>query len=124
MQRVQRIQSKIVRNLAGLAIRYHREEKDISQEELAARAGISRTYLSLVENKKRIPSFDLLKKIASCLDETVTELILGSMREDCKRSFRLLVLQVTDAVREVIDTGDEEKKRKLIEFMEMLLASP
>ena len=37
-------------------IREYRKEKNITQEELAGRAGISRKYLSMIERNKTKPS--------------------------------------------------------------------
>ena len=45
-----------------------------SQETLANEASISRTYLSEIENGKKIPSCDIAYKIAVALNSTVEEI--------------------------------------------------
>lgn len=51
----------------GPAIRRHRELLRISQEELAVRAGIDRTYISGVERGVRNPTLDVMQRIAQAL---------------------------------------------------------
>ncbi|HKJ63271.1 MAG TPA: helix-turn-helix transcriptional regulator, partial [Hyphomicrobiales bacterium] len=54
-------------NLAGLKIRSQRKTKGLTQRELAGRAGISASYLNLVELNKRPASSALLDRIADGL---------------------------------------------------------
>lgn len=44
-----------------------RKEKGLSQEELAARCDLHRTYISLVERKQRTPTLDAIEIIAAGL---------------------------------------------------------
>ncbi|MFB5583585.1 helix-turn-helix transcriptional regulator [Bacillus albus] len=48
-----------------------RKEKLISQEKLAAQVGLSRTYISEIENNKKQPSVKLAIKIAKVLGTSV-----------------------------------------------------
>lgn len=52
-----------------------REAMGVSQEELAAAAGVSQGAISMIENGTRKPSYDVLLKIAVKLDCLVDELI-------------------------------------------------
>jgi CheY-like chemotaxis protein len=63
-----------VKHLFGKAIRHQRTEQGISQEELAGRAGLHRTYISDVERGARNPSLESIEKIASALNMTVSML--------------------------------------------------
>ena len=67
------------RTLRALAIRIKelRDKKGISQEELAHRAGLSRTGMGFVETGKRWPRLDTLMKVAHGLNVTVDELFKG-----------------------------------------------
>ena len=67
------------RTLRALAIRIKelRDQKGISQEELAHRAGLSRTGMGFVETGKRWPRLDTLMKVADGLNITVDELLKG-----------------------------------------------
>jgi len=65
------------RTLRALAnrIKELRDQKGISQEELAHRAGLSRTGMGFVETGKRWPRLDTLMKVADGLNITVDELL-------------------------------------------------
>jgi transcriptional regulator with XRE-family HTH domain len=52
-----------------------REEKGLSVRALAAKAHMSYTYLSNVENGKADPSLSVLKRLAAALGITASELI-------------------------------------------------
>ena len=57
-------------------LRTLREEQDITQEQLAKRARIARTYVTLLESgRKKNPSLDILKRLARALDVPVGELL-------------------------------------------------
>jgi len=59
----------------GKRIRALREERNISQEELADRADIHRNYISQIEGGKRNISFYKLVKIARALQVRPSKLI-------------------------------------------------
>ena len=61
----------------GERIREARKRKGLSQDELASKIDVNRSYLSLVENGKSSPTFDFLHKIASGLSLTEQDLVLG-----------------------------------------------
>lgn len=49
-----------------------RQEKGISQEELANRAGLHAVAITYIETGKRIPRLDTLYKLAKGLDAPIT----------------------------------------------------
>jgi CheY-like chemotaxis protein len=63
-----------LRTLLGMAIKTERSSLGISQEELAYRAGIHRTYLSDMERGVRNPSIDSIAKVAHALEVPVARL--------------------------------------------------
>ena len=67
------------RTLRALASRIKelRDQKGISQEELAHRAGLSRTGMGFLETGKRWPRLDTLIKVADGLNITLDELLKG-----------------------------------------------
>jgi transcriptional regulator with XRE-family HTH domain len=67
------------RTLRALAnrIKELRDQKGISQEELAHRAGLSRTGMGFLETGKRWPRLDTLMKVADGLNITLDELLKG-----------------------------------------------
>jgi transcriptional regulator with XRE-family HTH domain len=64
----------------GTAIRERREAGGLSQEELADRAGLHRTYISLVERAQRNISVDALGEIADALSLRPSQLIQRAER--------------------------------------------
>ena len=67
----------MIQELVGKRIREVRKEKGFSQEELAARADLDRTYMTSVECGRRNISIVNLHKIAKALDVTLEELFRG-----------------------------------------------
>lgn len=60
----------------GKAIRIIRHQSGISQEELAARCGLHRTYISDVELGKRNVSLENIARLAQSLNTTLVELFI------------------------------------------------
>lgn len=58
----------------GKAVRRRRRELDFSQEELAERAELHRTYLSDIERGEGNPSLEVIEKLANALDISVIAL--------------------------------------------------
>lgn len=57
-----------IRELFAQNLRRHRRAKGLSQEELAYRADIDRTYVSLLERRVYSVSIDTLAKLAKALE--------------------------------------------------------
>lgn len=60
----------------GSAVKFRREELSLTQEDLAERARIHRTYLSDVERGTRNLSLVNIERLASALSLTLPELFL------------------------------------------------
>lgn len=60
-------------------IRQLRKQRDISQEELALRAGINTVYYGQIERGQKCPTVDTLYKIAAGLDVPLPELLRFDM---------------------------------------------
>jgi transcriptional regulator with XRE-family HTH domain len=60
--------------LLGMAIKTQRASLGISQEELAHRAGLHRTYVSDLERGVRNPSVTSIEKLARALELSVSKL--------------------------------------------------
>ncbi len=65
-----------VKKQFGAAIRNYRDKLGISQEELAARAGLHRTYISDVERGARNVSLESIHRLAEALEVTLSVLFL------------------------------------------------
>ena len=64
-----------VRRRFGLNVQRLRRAKDWSQEELADRANLHRTYVSGVERGIRNPTITVVEKLARTLETTAGELL-------------------------------------------------
>jgi len=66
----------------GNAIKLCRTRKDISQNDLALLAGISKSYLSLLEKGKRDPNFSTVRKISDALSVPLSILLFLAADKD------------------------------------------
>ena len=66
--------AKLQKQIAAL-IRRRRDTAGISQELLADRAGLHRTYISLLERGLRMPSLLVVQQLARGLGTTMTSLV-------------------------------------------------
>lgn len=66
------------RNWIAAHIRERRYELDLTQKEVADRAGTSHSFISKVEGGDHIPTIPVLKRILAVLDE---ELLIGIERQ-------------------------------------------
>ncbi|KPF81151.1 transcriptional regulator [Brevundimonas sp. AAP58] len=64
-----------VRKRLGLRLQRLRQERGLSQEELADRSGLHRTYVSGVERGVRNPTISVLDKLAKGLAVTLQDLV-------------------------------------------------
>ena len=69
-----------VRERVGRNVRRYRVEKGVSQEELAHRCELDRTYVSGIERGIRNPTVVVLERIAGVL-EIETSVLLGPSEE-------------------------------------------
>lgn len=66
---------KDILDIVAKNIKTLRLDKDLSQEELADKASLHRTYISLLERKKKNVSIKILEKIANALEVEISDLI-------------------------------------------------
>jgi transcriptional regulator with XRE-family HTH domain len=64
-----------ISKLFGRVVRTWREARGLSQEQLAAQAGIHRTYVSSIERGKVRLGLDIAKKVADGLGVTLSDLL-------------------------------------------------
>lgn len=61
--------------MLGTALREARRRAGLTQEELAHRAQIDRSYISLLENDRKSPTLDMLIRIAGTLGVRAWQLV-------------------------------------------------
>ncbi len=62
------------RNKIGLKIKLERVKRELTQEQLAEKADISRPTVGSIERGEQSPSFDTMEAIAKAFDMSVQEL--------------------------------------------------
>ncbi len=72
----------------GRVIRELRESQGISQEELADRCGLHRTYMGGIERGERNPSYQNILRVAAGLGVKGSELLARAERAQATRSRR------------------------------------
>ena len=75
----------------GQVIRQLRRTRELTQEELAERAGIHVTFLSRIESGRALPGLDVLERLARALGVTLAEVVQALDAEpDSGRAGQLL----------------------------------
>ncbi|MBC1239997.1 helix-turn-helix domain-containing protein [Nostoc sp. 2RC] len=59
----------------GKAVRKRRREMDLSQEDLAERAELHRTYVSTLERGLVNPTLETIEKVAAALEISISDLL-------------------------------------------------
>ncbi len=59
----------------GSRIRYYRREKNLSQEELAERSGLSFSFIGQLERGSKQPTIDSLYKITKGMDLSISDFL-------------------------------------------------
>jgi CheY-like chemotaxis protein len=85
-----------LKTLLGMAIRTQRTALGISQEELAYRAGLHRTYVSDLERGARNPSIESIEKLAGALQISVSKLFASTGNGTSSRQMVELLLVEDD----------------------------
>lgn len=69
--------NKIIIMKFGQKVREERQKTGLSQEELAAKAGVHRTYVGMIERGEKNITLTNIHKVAQALDITISELTQG-----------------------------------------------
>ncbi|MBW5286359.1 MULTISPECIES: helix-turn-helix domain-containing protein [Burkholderia] len=88
----------------GRAVKVCRSAKKLSLDELAERAGLSQSYLSMIESGKREPTLSSIEKVSTALGvPTPILLFLAAEKDELKgldeETSRRLAEAVLDVVR-------------------------
>jgi transcriptional regulator with XRE-family HTH domain len=107
-----------VRQGFGLVLKQWRAKVHISQEELAFRAGLHRTYISGVERGARNASLQTISKLAKALDISLSEMFepLGQFPKSAKGNsapdFREALGSAPACRRFPEEASSEEEKKR------------
>ena len=99
----------------GKVIQATRIEKGFTQLRLSEEAGITRTYLSLIENGERLPSYGTLNRLAALLGKDVFSMFVEAELDKYDEDFELI-----NGLTKIIESKDERKLEELKEFVKSL----
>jgi transcriptional regulator with XRE-family HTH domain len=71
--------------MLGDEIRKARKKADLTQEELAFKAGIARNYVSLLELDQKSPTVETLTRLCDALDVRPSKLLAAVERQRARR---------------------------------------
>lgn len=104
----------------GERLRQLRQEKNLSQRELAEEVGVNFTYISKIENEKldfaQFPGEELICKLAKALEADEDELLI--LAEKVPERIKKRMMERPDAFRKFADLDDGTINRILEEFGE------
>lgn len=78
--RAQRTSGQSLRSVLADNLRAYRKSKGISQEELASRCGLHRTYIGSVERQERNVTLGTLEVLADALGTNVPDMLTKRVR--------------------------------------------
>jgi transcriptional regulator with XRE-family HTH domain len=102
------------KNIGGV-IRERRVAMKMTQGELAGKAQLTQTFLSLVEHGNRAPSCEVLNRLAAALGEDASLLEQEAGNADTDT-----VVRLNHHLRRLIGSANKKKLRRLLEFIETL----
>lgn len=105
----------------GSRLRKLRTRKQLSQSKVAEQAHLVPSYYNMIENGKKMPSLDVLLRIANILDTTLDEMFLGeytsskdpyshlilSLIEQCSARENKVVYEVVAALVQALEDSHE-----------------
>jgi len=96
-----------------------RRRKDLSQEKLAEKAGITAHYISLIEIARNFPKSEVIERLAAALEIQVHELFIipNTPSEEQEKLHNFIKQTVSDAVAVSVENAfskmlNSEKEKK------------
>lgn len=100
---------------AGYAIKFCRQQKKLSIPVLAARAGLSTSYISLLERNERDPPLSTLNKIATALEVPLSVLIfLGTSPSEIESISSEITEKLAAATMKLLRATSDEPQASLL----------
>lgn len=81
-----------IKKLMGLRIKELRRSKEMSQEALSERMGISAKYLSSIERGRENPTLDTLINLAQALGIDISEVFNFSLEDKSKKDLKKFIV--------------------------------
>ena len=101
------------KKLIGLRIKELRRTRNMSQDTLSEKVGISSKYLSSIERGKENPTLDTLLKLATALNVTLADMFTLSHHGKTARELRAYIASL-------LKEGDTEKLKVTAKVVQAL----
>ncbi|WP_024834033.1 helix-turn-helix domain-containing protein [Ruminiclostridium josui] len=102
--------------MLGVRIKNARENKCLTQEQLAEITGLSNNYISNIERNHSIPSLETLVKICNALDVTPDFLLVDSVFTYSSREY------INDNIARLLAKCNDKNVRLISKFIELLIS--
>jgi transcriptional regulator with XRE-family HTH domain len=83
-------------------IRTLRQQKNITLDQLAKKTGLSKGYLSKIENSDSLPPFPTMQKIANALGEELTQFIKSKDKQQISSNLDIIIAGEDDDIMQSI----------------------
>jgi transcriptional regulator with XRE-family HTH domain len=70
----------------GIELRTLRRKRGLSQENLGFKAGLHRTYISMLENGRKSPTLNVIVRIAGALQVRASDIVAGAEKRASRGS--------------------------------------
>ena len=90
-----------------------RKRRGLTQEELAARAGISPTHMGVIERGIKVPNLDTFVSLANALEVSADELLQDVVDKSCESA--------SSELSELISQQSPEMQRKIYRAVRALV---
>lgn len=92
-----------------------RKKRKLTQGKLAEKAGVTRSYLSKIENNQYMPSMRMTTKIANVLDVPVPVIFFFTLKEEDikpekRKVYKVLAPSIKDLLLKIIDEDFDIKQ--------------
>ena len=102
-----------IKKKLGKKIKYYREQKGLTQEELAGLVNLSPTHVSVIERGLKVTKLDTFIAIANALDVSADTLLIDVVTHS--------VSGVTNELSEMIEKLPKEKQQRIINAVRALV---
>lgn len=99
------MKSKLNYRIIGKRIKETREINNLTQEELAERADLSKVFIAYIEIGKRKPSLESIVKISQALDTSIDNILISNTiptDKDYQLDLSLLLIDCTNYEKRII----------------------
>lgn len=96
----------------GQLIKIGRINKDLSQENVASKLKVTKNYISLIENNKKDPSINFLRRVSNLLDIPIILLVWEKM--DLPQGKTESEKKITSQLEKILESAQQLFAQKML----------